>query len=114
MNGGHLLTFAVYQFVGGFGFLKHKMALKTPLMANKFSVPTNCKLDMQLVAGAALFGAGWGIGMLFPGPAALCHAAIGNTNYLGMAPSLCYGIASWKDAQVNKASCHAATITANL
>jgi uncharacterized membrane protein YedE/YeeE len=40
-----------------------------PLLAPVFSVPTRKDLDARLVAGAAIFGAGWGLGGFCPGPA---------------------------------------------
>lgn len=70
-----------YQFVQGFGFFNHKMCLTKPFMASKFSVPTNAVIDKQLIIGAAIFGAGWGIGLVCPAPA-LFHAAVGNTDVL--------------------------------
>lgn len=42
---------------------------KQPLFAADFSVPTNRMLDRKLLGGAALFGAGWGLVGLCPGPA---------------------------------------------
>jgi len=41
----------------------------SPLLAPRFSIPTRRELDLELLAGAALFGVGWGIGGLCPGPA---------------------------------------------
>jgi len=38
---------------------------------SKFDLPTSTLIDFNLVAGAALFGTGWGIGGLCPGPAIL-------------------------------------------
>ena len=40
-----------------------------PLLAPAFSVPTRQDLDRRLVAGAAIFGVGWGLGGFCPGPA---------------------------------------------
>lgn len=40
-----------------------------PLMAEDFCIPQNRTLDRNLLAGAALFGAGWGLAGLCPGPA---------------------------------------------
>ncbi len=70
-----------YQFVQGFGFVNHGKCLTKPLMASKFSIPTNAMIDRQLIIGAAIFGAGWGIGLVCPAPA-LFHAAVGNTDVL--------------------------------
>ena len=40
-----------------------------PLFGEKFSLPDRSDLDPQLLAGSALFGVGWGIAGLCPGPA---------------------------------------------
>jgi len=40
-----------------------------PLLAGKFSVPERKDIDRNLVVGAAIFGAGWGLGGFCPGPA---------------------------------------------
>eukprot|EP00823_Brevimastigomonas_motovehiculus_P005842 TRINITY_DN4469_c0_g1_i1.p1 TRINITY_DN4469_c0_g1~~TRINITY_DN4469_c0_g1_i1.p1 ORF type:complete len:429 (+),score=97.24 TRINITY_DN4469_c0_g1_i1:166-1287(+) len=42
-----------------------------PLLLSKFNVPTSKTIDFNLVGGAAMFGIGWGIGGLCPGPAIL-------------------------------------------
>lgn len=40
-----------------------------PLMAPTFSLPTRRDIDAPLIGGAALFGVGWGVAGLCPGPA---------------------------------------------
>ncbi|AKQ66632.1 GENE II AND X protein [Myxococcus hansupus] len=40
-----------------------------PLFAAGFSVPALQRVDAKLVAGAAVFGVGWGLGGYCPGPA---------------------------------------------
>lgn len=40
-----------------------------PVFETKFFVPENRIIDRQLVAGAAIFGAGWGLVGYCPGPA---------------------------------------------
>jgi uncharacterized protein len=42
---------------------------KKPLIEEKFNVPTLKDIDIQLVAGSAIFGIGWGIAGYCPGPA---------------------------------------------
>lgn len=39
-----------------------------PLIADEFHLPTKSDLTPSLIGGAALFGMGWGIGGLCPGP----------------------------------------------
>jgi uncharacterized protein len=45
-----------------------KRAQNAPLFAAKFLVPSRRDLDAKLVLGAAVFGAGWGLGGYCPGP----------------------------------------------
>jgi uncharacterized membrane protein YedE/YeeE len=40
----------------------------SPLLATRFWIPTRRDLDPELVSGAAIFGVGWGLGGLCPGP----------------------------------------------
>src|SRR5690606_8148111 len=40
-----------------------------PVFGEKFALPDRTHLDPRLIAGAALFGIGWGIAGLCPGPA---------------------------------------------
>ncbi len=41
---------------------------KQPVFANKFSFSSNTTIDFRLITGSAIFGIGWGIGGLCPGP----------------------------------------------
>jgi hypothetical protein len=43
--------------------------LSRPLLADRFEIPTRSEIDRPLVAGAAIFGIGWGLAGLCPGPA---------------------------------------------
>jgi uncharacterized membrane protein YedE/YeeE len=40
----------------------------SPLIDSKFHLPTRKDLDPKLIGGAALFGIGWGLGGVCPGP----------------------------------------------
>lgn len=42
--------------------------MAAPLFEEKFHFPTRDDLDSRLIGGAALFGIGWGIAGLCPGP----------------------------------------------
>jgi uncharacterized membrane protein YedE/YeeE len=40
-----------------------------PVLEDEFEVPTKKELDAELLGGSALFGVGWGLSGLCPGPA---------------------------------------------
>jgi len=41
----------------------------SPFFAREFKLPATLNIDTKLIGGAVLFGAGWGIAGLCPGPA---------------------------------------------
>ena len=49
-----------------FHIIKNK---EKPLFAEKFNYSNNKEVNNRLIVGSALFGAGWGLGGLCPGPA---------------------------------------------
>lgn len=51
------------------------MRRKKPLLADRFHVPKRRDIDLSLVAGAALFGIGWGLAGYCPGPALVAFGA---------------------------------------
>ncbi len=57
-------------------FLRRK-----PIFAQGFQLPSLKSIDRQLVIGAIIFGAGWGLVGLCPGPAI---AALGYLNWEGV------------------------------
>jgi len=63
----------IFVMAGGLGvtMLGYNLTLRRPcpLFADKFSMPTLRHIDIPLVAGAALFGVGWGLAGICPGPA---------------------------------------------
>lgn len=60
MGSALLITFPVFAWV---------RRQDKPLFAERFHLPTRSDLDPHLLTGAALFGIGWGIAGLCPGPA---------------------------------------------
>jgi len=60
MGGALIVTFVGYRWV---------LKRPAPLGAPRFQLPTKTDIDARLVAGAAIFGAGWGLGGYCPGPA---------------------------------------------
>ena len=52
--------------------------LVRPLAASHFALPDAKPIDVRLVAGAALFGVGWGLSGYCPGPAIVSLATAGH------------------------------------
>jgi len=60
MGGALLVTLIGYRFV---------LRRERPVFSDRFRLPTRSDIDGRLVGGAALFGIGWGLAGLCPGPA---------------------------------------------
>jgi uncharacterized membrane protein YedE/YeeE len=72
MGGGVVVAFIGYRLA---------FAAGTPLFDSQFHLPTATQIDGRLLAGAALFGVGWGLAGLCPGPA-LASLFTGSTGVL--------------------------------
>ena len=66
-----------------------------PFFATAFSVPTRNDIDPKLIGGAALFGAGWGLGGFCPGPA-LTSLATGSFTVLIFVGAMIAGMGLFK------------------
>ena len=60
MAGGLAVTIVGYRLV---------FRRAAPLACDKFDLPTQRQIDLPLVGGSALFGIGWGLAGICPGPA---------------------------------------------
>lgn len=61
--------------VTGIGF-PLVLKLAKPLLADKFFVPERTDIDRRLLTGSVLFGIGWGLAGLCPGPALAALASM--------------------------------------
>lgn len=60
MGGAVIVTFIAFRIAG---------RRAKPILADSFQIPTRQDIDLPLIAGASLFGIGWGLVGLCPGPA---------------------------------------------
>jgi uncharacterized membrane protein YedE/YeeE len=60
MGGALMVTLVTFRFI---------LKMKQPLFGDVFHLPTKADIDPNLIAGAALFGTGWGLVGYCPGPA---------------------------------------------
>jgi len=66
-----------------------------PFYADKFQVPLSRKIDRRLAIGAVLFGIGWGLAGLCPGPS-LAALVIGGVPALGFFAAMLLGMAGFE------------------
>ncbi|OUS32898.1 YeeE/YedE family protein [Thalassotalea sp. 42_200_T64] len=72
--GGGVITYIIgYQL-----FIKK---MKKPLLTENFNIPTNTVIDQKLIIGSTIFGIGWGIAGICPGPA-IANITTGNEKIL--------------------------------
>ena len=56
---------------------RHIAGRPSPLFTTRFHLPTRRDVDGRLLGGAALFGAGWGLGGFCPGPGLVGAMSLG-------------------------------------
>lgn len=97
MGGALLVALPGYQFILRTNVMNH------PLACSAFSLPTSKEINAQLVIGSALFGCGWGLAGLCPGPGlvGLANASASNVIFVG---SMVIGMALTKLYQRVRAS----------
>ena len=70
-----------------FHIIKNK---EKPLFLDKFNYSNNKEVNNRLIVGSALFGAGWGLGGLCPGPA-ISSIALININSITFVFAMFFG-----------------------
>ncbi|WP_437908663.1 DUF6691 family protein [Sorangium sp. So ce327] len=91
----HFLAYRVLRWRrrgGGADAAGPARAPRFPLLADRADVPTRADIDARLVAGAALFGVGWGLAGYCPGPA-LVSLATGSRAVLAFVAAMAAGMA---------------------
>ncbi|MFN8673325.1 MAG: DUF6691 family protein [Candidatus Sericytochromatia bacterium] len=68
LGGAVTVTFFLFPFI---------TKRETSFFGNKLALPTKKELDVKLILGAIIFGIGWGLGGLCPGPA-ITNLSTGN------------------------------------
>lgn len=92
LGGGLFVSFPAFYLV--------KKRPKPTLKNKLWVVPTNTVITLRLVIGGCLFGMGWGLGGLCPGPAVM-QSTIGNPSILAFfVPSMALGM--WTDKFVDR------------
>jgi hypothetical protein len=64
---------------------------EAPKFATAFALPTRRDIDTPLIAGAAIFGIGWGLGGFCPGPA-WTAVLLGDAGTLAFFPAMLAGM----------------------
>ncbi|MCL9776307.1 YeeE/YedE family protein [Vibrio methylphosphonaticus] len=82
--GGALLVFAPSYWL----IIRKKAQ---PVCTDQFCISDDKKIDIQLLSGSALFGLGWGIAGICPGPA-ISSIANGSTGIVGFVVMMIVGM----------------------
>jgi len=69
-----------------------QIRLSRPLFADRFQLPEKTQIDGRLIVGSAIFGIGWGMAGLCPGPA-VADLALGAPVVLVFVPAMAIGMA---------------------
>lgn len=84
--GGAVITYAL--------LVRPTLRRGRPWLGVELHLPTRADIDLPLVAGAAIFGIGWGIGGFCPGPGVVA-AAGGATTALVFVAAMLVGMLLW-------------------
>ena len=82
MGGAVVVAFVGYRLV---------LRRERPISAEWFDLPQQERVDAPLLAGAAIFGLGWGLGGFCPGPA-ITSLGLGAAGTLAFLPAMIAGM----------------------
>ncbi len=85
-----------------------------PLFADVLAVPTRRDIDARLIAGAAIFGVGWGLGGFCPGPGLVGSVGLSSQALLFIG-GMTGGVVLYRvwDRAVNRVGARATSATAS-
>jgi uncharacterized membrane protein YedE/YeeE len=84
--GGAVITYAI--------LIRPTLGRGRPLLDSELHLPVRSEIDLRLVAGAAIFGVGWGLSGFCPGPA-IVAAVTGLTSALVFVAAMVAGMLVW-------------------
>jgi len=90
MGGAALLNLILFKFI---------LKRQNPIFESKFNFPQSNLVDWRLIAGSVIFGIGWGIGGVCPGPG-IANLFLGKEEMIAFIISMLVGMAVFH--QVNK------------
>jgi uncharacterized membrane protein YedE/YeeE len=85
-----------------FVLLRRILRRPRPLFESAFQTPPRTAVDGRLVLGAALFGVGWGLGGVCPGPG-IVDAASGSAYAVVFTIAMALGAIAWRSQQPSAA-----------
>jgi uncharacterized protein len=91
MGGALMITFVAFAITPKQG--------RKPWVSDKFDLPTRKDIDFKLIAGAAMFGIGWGLAGYCPGPA-MASVISGGVDALVFVAALLVGLLFAKNLKV--------------
>lgn len=92
-NWDYRLTFVMVGaiLINALGYHLWAKKLKKPIYETKFVLPVKKHLDRPLILGSALFGIGWGLGGICPGPG-IVSLVTGNSDIIIFFASMVVGM----------------------
>ena len=89
------LAFVMIGAIGLNFFSFKKISKKKPLCSDSHFLPTRNDIDLRLILGSAMFGLGWGLLGICPGPGIVNLVTL-NSNSILFVVSMTFGMAVFK------------------